>query len=1626
MAIKQNTVPIIDPSEITNDINGFNVVECEGVEPAEVIVLMPNLAYGFLSSIYARYLGYYPSEESRPFYTVSPGDPIGLTMSIEKQAELESSDSVRSFISGDDSFFLWRTDAFDYTRMAVSFPVNLPCQESELEASNPLRVSIPMKLVIDPASSVNYQQVREAHISSKLQAELLMLSLSVAENSMNALADVAGDTRLVSVSKASLCLELLRTASLFMNRKADERRFASPVGGDRYEIAHTADEQIDYLDVVKSGDIVPLSIRPFINPGVFVLLNEGDGKRLYHSESLTRDVLESIRIVGRSNPPRLGISKNYVTTLDYQAPDWMISVDDSVFSSLLSIGIPSDEVMACFDPFYVTSGMVPPQVKMHGLYLRETPTPLFLSDTTEDISLKATRPPLFSAGELIDVGGSEFIVPFSMAYLLPFGSYKSSLGLSSSGFMDLDDVLRYTSLPIYHRTAYPSSVVSRAGTGVQYGDEFAFRTLIEQTFAADAFTSLRSGIEIYRSILERVPVDVLASICTRVIRGEGVEQKDVDEAMYAARLLIGSEAPRTIPENSISFVEGGDVLDHIPSLMNISDSLLGWKPVLSTAGSMFYTPKISVFSKEYEGIVQPKDVSGLYPGEPFWWYKRVLDSQGHALFVNEERLMIDGQGMATRYWDASVQTSAPSSFALRSVFDQLSSTVRAAEFDRSKLLPYVISSTPDRIYPADGAGSEDEVTAETATAIRQSTAPSGATGVRFIHDVFPVVLDEQQRVSFSSIFSTAKDSTSIGDSKVVEKVLSLVRYVPSLFSSIRYMFDNCAMVVSGTGTNLQVIFPRPAVYAYDNIYTTVEALSDELDISGSMDEVFTYSSDIIDSILRNLESLSSDMASGSISVSAVEKRSKRIISDLSDWCKWAKRMRQDIITYDDSTKLSSLYVRHFDSVPSETEIRTGGSIRVLKISRWPESLLHTSGFWFYNIQKIYLMFTSLYDLAASILSRSLILMVGIASNKGTCCLSTDLGETTEGIDFSLFTSGGIPVHPFSTIPADGIALSGGPLFTASRFVNSIVNMFSDGTLYYKMTINFPGYNGTMVPVIMPGLGLNHDSPRRDAFGLDSPELGTPGSPYSSRQGLFVYLDGDDDSSLLMMYRNLLDPDSLLEDDELIQAAEEVFEHLRVHVSDTDYMPADNDQVKVYDVTDGEAPVVTTTTRSMIEAYSNSAIRRVNLREVSVNARVHVDSVIPYPFMIDESYSANIQANITFKPAQPSTLDASVLPSSFEQALSIFTSSFTDVAQARKTARESAARIMNYLSNGVVMRDLTDSTNGDTYRQNSQLVVVGRADQVISALPGYYQAESLLVVKMLSMLLDTNETPLFQPISGYQTDSDLASKIGGDSGWEDEGSIVISDKRRNYNLYLSMRRAHVVSLLIATSLIELTAGGIKVTYKDSEYVYTVTSSSTPPSESEWSGAVSMRLFSVYGFGSILGKSVYNGGTQPDPECRGVTVSAPATMRNLVGVRTAVSIYDKINTQEKLVSYIIDKSSAIPSNRMVIWDALSPEDNRTLCLPKRTQGQWITCNSVSSPVLTDGFYQTMYSGLFTPDSSFSVKLREAVDRLDSTQQNLKIQIANALAGFVGTYLDNFEITSSTGGSSVRDIYLHIREI
>ena len=38
-----------DPSDIMNDVNGFDIITCKGMQEVQIILVIPNIGYGFLS-----------------------------------------------------------------------------------------------------------------------------------------------------------------------------------------------------------------------------------------------------------------------------------------------------------------------------------------------------------------------------------------------------------------------------------------------------------------------------------------------------------------------------------------------------------------------------------------------------------------------------------------------------------------------------------------------------------------------------------------------------------------------------------------------------------------------------------------------------------------------------------------------------------------------------------------------------------------------------------------------------------------------------------------------------------------------------------------------------------------------------------------------------------------------------------------------------------------------------------------------------------------------------------------------------------------------------------------------------------------------------------------------------------------------------------------------------------------------------------------------------------------------------------------------------------------------------------------------------------------------------------------
>lgn len=403
---------IYDPSDIENNINGFNIIECSSFQSVDIYICIPNLGYGFISNVLNSF--------TEKFARIYPGENYSVSRDELKNDNTLKNDKFIPIGSGVTE---------DY--MVIRIPGNNVCSK-DIELSEPMVLPIAVK--VRNTASTNPDVLSLDVIGDRNLASYAMMTNLVAEDYSSS------EQPTDMVLGKAISAEVIRSMSAagIKTTKNSQFRFTGNSGttGERVEFVHLTTSSSSknngksYFEIVSDSNIAEYS-ECFIKPAVYTAFEISAGKkRLIYSDRLSKMILPKFKITGKTLPPTVSISKG--TSFLGVPSEQHANVIPTTSANL----IPPESVSS-FTGFgayeYILSGSMIGKESAYGAF-NDTPVsgiqvvnPSTGLEEEVTITLYTPTPPLFTDGEVYSdspTGDSEIFVPFTQAYVLPFGSYS--------------------------------------------------------------------------------------------------------------------------------------------------------------------------------------------------------------------------------------------------------------------------------------------------------------------------------------------------------------------------------------------------------------------------------------------------------------------------------------------------------------------------------------------------------------------------------------------------------------------------------------------------------------------------------------------------------------------------------------------------------------------------------------------------------------------------------------------------------------------------------------------------------------------------------------------------------------------------------------------------------------------------------------------------------------------------------------------------------------------------------------------------------------------------------------------------------------------------------------------------
>ena len=1184
-----------DPSDIFNDINGFDIIQCNGLQNVQAVIVFPNIGYGFLSTMCARM--------ARDKGRSTPGKSMSYTIISGKDLR-ETAKDVNTVSAGKELFM--PVEGMDMKMFVTGCNLNDVCSR-ESSLFNDIVLPIPMKV-----------SIREPN-SFTTSLETMTYTRSIQESLFRGYLDIcssaSANASLETTIGAAAAGQVLRTFSALLDSDKEKQWTGKLLANDeRIEYAHLSAELQEDIESTEAWDaklkkttVPPSPSDLFVRPFVAVLATTPNGnKRLYYSEELSERLFQT-RIMGTSTPPKL-ICENTIYLLDpddngNSSPAWATIVGSSAIES--STGISYNDYWKVASPL----GRINSVFNSADIYHPDTfYTWDFVSNSedTKTVELYTFRPPVFTSGGLIvDIASREgpYRLLFSSAYYYPVASigygdpsiisnpeiigdlmFRNPLLVDDKSWVsgssyEIGDLLAHHDI-VYKCISNYTSTKDDFYLEIDHWEHVGYSQGVDMIPFNEGFCHLSYAIDMFISILEMTST-ISATSCLIVNTSNSIEITDYMSEIGVSPSRLSTGEPYTLYTTSI-----GDAIKSKP---------------LGDPDEMFMAPSSagrSVLNHREHIKVGGDKLPGEIDTITKWLDTliNVMNTSPSAIDIDEDRIYPYGMRKSAKYIIGPKVTSA------------------SADIDRG------------RVIPVGSYGETEE------TVVSPMDRPSTSN----IEDDGEISI--ASLLSTSSGFSTTIDMISIGK--------SVVESIPPAVQKVSEMAENLLIEVD-TYSNFPIISPMP-LFKYD--FTMSGEVDENTMYITPLDEDDSKFSEYMSVVRTILSSTPSDSLPGILSetsngfkqgmhdlnaiITGKTKSNAMAIPATSNICK-ALSYCHDII---DILETSVISERDYGSECTAfmTKHSRETSNCILAVPRGYSG----KGLWYYNLRKSYYVLKSSINIVKALIEKAYTVFAGVSN--GFCqapfpaTSMTGFSDTATNdvsyhdLDLAIFHGHadnkvypvirGEDAWPEYDGPSNRdeeygiISLEG---ISNKAILNNISSFFSPKTIGYEMTVDFSGpsqISAKSEPLFIMGSGL----------GSEDTSMGTQEQlPYISRDNIKPV-----DSSGIGW--NTLT--SLTEDD--IQAKVKFIQDL---VSKSDHITRDGSKVVKY--TNAEGAVVTSNYTSI--ANLKSRLIDGNLSSViailgkpPVSAFIDMGHVFPYLGDYSEATVFAPSINVDFNTAQP--------------------------------------------------------------------------------------------------------------------------------------------------------------------------------------------------------------------------------------------------------------------------------------------------------------------------------------------------------------------------------------------------------
>lgn len=424
---------ILDPSEINNNINGFNLMPCTPDTVLQRIYLsVPNISYGFLASLctyfYGRESEGYVEIEESPRHIAEAQSPLRFRAHSVDGSGAESG-VVRSIISGSEMFFPLYGEGCQPAMFVVCADVSGACMTGDVYLRERLIVPIPLLVDTDRTEWIS-AIIDDSYDGYALPYSLLGMAIALVDQEADVLQQsIAYATIREAASRAAIGID--SDALIAHNAWVD-------TGDDGLaDYGRLAGADQNYLEVINGGPVPPKNI--FAMPAVLFLGERGGRKRLYYNQRVSAATIGSLTITGWDTPPKvvrtIGLVGMSCDTSFSTLPDLsgisncpiQAMSHTELASSLSGGGIASSAFFSLFCGIRGARYFYP-----DGLFTSIAPRCVI--DEVEQVvnaslELITVRPPQVTAAEILHLevdGVDRYFVPFSWAYVLPYAFFSTT------------------------------------------------------------------------------------------------------------------------------------------------------------------------------------------------------------------------------------------------------------------------------------------------------------------------------------------------------------------------------------------------------------------------------------------------------------------------------------------------------------------------------------------------------------------------------------------------------------------------------------------------------------------------------------------------------------------------------------------------------------------------------------------------------------------------------------------------------------------------------------------------------------------------------------------------------------------------------------------------------------------------------------------------------------------------------------------------------------------------------------------------------------------------------------------------------------------------------------------------